>query len=38
MVTSPLVPPYSSTTRAMWVFFPCMSRNSTSVGTVSGTK
>ena len=38
MVTRPEVPPYSSTTMAMWTFLLCISRNSTSVRTDSGTK
>ena len=38
MVTSPAVPPYSSTTIAKWVRRACMSRSSSSAGFESGTK
>ena len=37
-VTSPAVPPYSSTTIAMWNFSACISRISSATGLVSGTK
>ena len=38
MVTRPAVPPYSSTTIAMWVCWACISRSSSSTGLLSGTK
>ena len=38
MVTSPAVPPYSSTTIAMWNFSVCISRRSSATRFDSGTK
>ena len=38
IVTSPLVPPYSSTTTAIGVFFFCMSRSTSTRLRLSGTK
>ncbi len=38
MVTSPAVPPYSSTTIAMCTRADCISRSSASAGLLSGTK
>ena len=38
MVTSPAVPPYSSTTSAMWLRSRCMSRSRASARLESGTK
>ena len=38
MVTSPAVPPYSSTTIARWVWSRCISRSRSSAGLLSGTK
>ena len=38
MVTSPAIPPYSSTSRAMWLRSCCISRSSSSSGLESGTK
>ena len=37
-VTSPAVPPYSSTTMAMWKRSRCISRSSSATRLVSGTK
>ena len=37
-VTTPAVPPYSSTTMAMWNFSACISRSSSDIRLVSGTK
>jgi len=38
MVIRPAVPPYSSTTIAMWVRAACISRSRSSTGLDSGTK
>ena len=37
MVTSPAVPPYSSTTTAKWLWSRCISRSRSSTGLLSGT-